>query len=87
MHLRSLVAHRGIPALFPGNSLEGLHAVLEIGVLYLEFDIQISRDGIPVLFHDANLRRETGVDGRVENFTWMQLKEITFRKKNSAQPI
>ncbi|MBF0382798.1 MAG: hypothetical protein HQL69_17385, partial [Magnetococcales bacterium] len=87
MRLRSLVAHRGIPALFPGNSLEGLQAVLEIGVQYLEFDIQISRDGIPVLFHDANLKRETGVDARVEDLTWMQLKDITFRKNKCDHPI
>jgi glycerophosphoryl diester phosphodiesterase len=87
MHLRSLVAHRGIPALFPGNSLEGLQAVLEIGVQHLEFDIQISHDGIPVLFHDANLRRETGVDARVEDLTWTQLKEITFRKNKFDNPI
>ena len=87
MHRRCLVAHRGIPAIFPGNSLEGLRAALEIGIQYLEFDIQISKDGIPILFHDANLKRETGVDARVVDLTWQQLQQLTFRNKNGDSSI
>ncbi|MBF0194182.1 MAG: hypothetical protein HQL71_06465 [Magnetococcales bacterium] len=77
-----LVAHRGVPALFPGNSLEGLQTALKIGIHYIEFDIQISSDGIPILFHDANLKKETGVNARVEELTWGELQKIKFLKKN-----
>jgi glycerophosphoryl diester phosphodiesterase len=85
MHRQNLVAHRGIPTHFAGNSIHGLHSVLELGIHYLEFDIQISRDGVPILFHDANLKQETGVNARVEDLTWGELKNINFKKKNGYQ--
>ncbi|MBF0381117.1 MAG: hypothetical protein HQL69_08865 [Magnetococcales bacterium] len=85
MHPDNLVAHRGIPAQFPGNSLQGLDAALKLGIKYLEFDIQISSDGVPVLFHDANLKRETGVNTRVEDLTWNQLQKIKFKRHNGAK--
>ncbi|MBF0444571.1 MAG: hypothetical protein HQL68_03215 [Magnetococcales bacterium] len=81
----NLVAHRGIPANFPGNSIHGLHCVLEYGIHYLEFDIQISSDGVAILFHDANLKRETGINARVEDLTWDELQKIHFKKKNGEQ--
>ncbi|MBF0427613.1 MAG: hypothetical protein HQL94_01710 [Magnetococcales bacterium] len=67
------VAHRGIPAHYPDNSLEGLRAVLEAGVGFVEFDIQLTLDGVPLLFHDANMLKATGVDARVGDLTWEQL--------------
>ena len=60
-----LVAHRGYPARFPENTLEGLAAALETGVRFLEFDVQLSGDGIPVLLHDPDLLRTAGVEVRV----------------------
>lgn len=56
----SLVAHRGQPLTFPENSLQGFQHVLEAGAKYLETDVNITADGIPVLSHDANLLKLTG---------------------------
>lgn len=74
------VAHRGLPAHFPGNSLEGLRAVLESGACFVEFDIQISADGVPILFHDANMRRATGVDALVVDLTWERICGMRLRQ-------
>lgn len=52
-----LVAHRGYPLRYPENTLPGLQAAINAGACYLEFDIQLSRDHIPVLCHDADLQR------------------------------
>src|SRR5690606_21688391 len=60
-----LVAHRGYPARFPENSLPGMRAALDAGARYVEFDVQFSRDGVPVVLHDANLLRVTGRRGAV----------------------
>lgn len=49
------IAHRGWPARYPENSLEGIAAVLDAGARRLEFDIQFSVDGVPFLLHDADL--------------------------------
>lgn len=55
-----LVAHRGEPVTWPENSLTGYRAVLEAGARYVETDVQITADGIPVLSHDPSLLKITG---------------------------
>lgn len=56
----SLVAHRGQPSKFPENSLQGFTHALESGASYVETDVQITSDGIPVLSHDSHLLKVTG---------------------------
>lgn len=57
-----LIAHRGWPARYPENSPEGFAAAVEAGARFLECDVQLSADGVPLVLHDDNLRRTTGVD-------------------------
>ncbi len=54
------VAHRGYPQRYPENSLPGFAAALHAGARFLEFDIQLSLDGVPMVFHDEELERLTG---------------------------
>lgn len=56
----SLVGHRGQPLKFPENSLQGFAHVLQAGAGYIETDVHITADGIPILSHDANLLKLTG---------------------------
>lgn len=56
----SLVAHRGQPATFPENSLQGFTHALKSGAKYVETDVQITADAIPILSHDAHLLKVTG---------------------------
>jgi glycerophosphoryl diester phosphodiesterase len=56
----SLVGHRGQPRKFPENSLEGFRHCLEKGIHYVETDVHITADGVPVLSHDASLLKLTG---------------------------
>jgi len=57
-----LIAHRGWPARYPENGLEGFAAAVAAGARYLELDVQLSADRVPLVIHDDNLRRTTGVD-------------------------
>ncbi len=50
-----LQGHRGARGLKPENSLPGFETALDSGVNTIETDVSLTRDGIPVLFHDANL--------------------------------
>ncbi len=52
-----VIAHRGLQAHFPENSALAIKGALEAGVRQIELDVQFSRDGEPVLFHDNNLKR------------------------------
>ncbi|MDJ0834172.1 MAG: glycerophosphodiester phosphodiesterase family protein [Gammaproteobacteria bacterium] len=72
----SMVAHRGQPRTLPENSLQGFAYVLEAGVGYIETDIQITSDGIPVLSHDANLLELTGKQIIIADHEYARISEI-----------
>lgn len=67
MELPQLIAHRGYPRRYPENTLEGIAAAIKAGACFVEFDVQFTADGIPVLLHDASLMRTTGTRGRIVN--------------------
>lgn len=71
-----LVAHRGYPGRFPENSLVGMRAALEAGARYVEFDVQFSRDGVPLVLHDASLRRVTGKPGKVFVMDFAEIRAL-----------
>src|SRR5437764_4843220 len=47
--------HRGACGLLPENTLPGFELALDLGVTSIETDVHLTRDGVPVLFHDARL--------------------------------
>ncbi|MGW0817157.1 glycerophosphodiester phosphodiesterase [Streptomyces viridiviolaceus] len=51
------VAHRGDPYLFRENTLDSLRSALRRGADAVEVDVRLTRDGVPVLLHDATLKR------------------------------
>jgi glycerophosphoryl diester phosphodiesterase len=76
-----IFAHRGL--VFQGskqvvdeNTLDSFELALAAGADYLETDLQLSKDGIPVLFHDTDLTRLAGTKTRVSALNLAQLKEI-----------
>jgi glycerophosphoryl diester phosphodiesterase len=72
-----LVAHRGWARRFPENTLGALRGAVEVGALWLETDVQLSSDGVPVLFHDRTLTRLCGVEGAVHERTAEALAALT----------
>lgn len=62
-----LIGHRGWPARQPENSLTGFAAALTAGAAAIECDIQLGRDGVPRVFHDARLERLTGAGGDIRD--------------------
>lgn len=71
------VAHRGYPARYPENTALGFEQALAAGALFLEADLQISADGIPVIFHDRTLNRLCGCSGVVHRRTLAQLQGVS----------
>ena len=71
-----LIGHRGEPDTWPENSLAGFEAVLAAGARYIETDVQLTRDGIPVLSHDPSLLRVTGQDVMVTTSRYADISNI-----------
>ncbi|MDR0488622.1 MAG: glycerophosphodiester phosphodiesterase [Propionibacteriaceae bacterium] len=75
------MAHRGGAEWGPNLGKENTHhafaQAVSLGYRYIETDLQVTRDGRLVCFHDDTLDRVTGVPGRVRDFTASELSEIT----------
>ncbi len=56
----TLVAHRGYAANWPENTRPALEAAVAAGARWVEVDVQLCADGVPVVLHDADLARVSG---------------------------
>ena len=68
--------HRGFCALYPENTMLSFEKGLELGVDAIEFDVWLSKDKVPVLMHDGEVRRTCGVDGHLRNMTLDEIKRL-----------
>jgi len=71
-----LVAHRGLAARWPENTLEALDTAVAAGARWVEVDVQLCGDGVPVLLHDADLARVADHAVSVFELTAAELAEI-----------
>jgi glycerophosphoryl diester phosphodiesterase len=68
-----IIAHRGASAYEPENTLRAFERAIEMGATMIELDVHLSRDGHPVIIHDADLSRTANITGRVDE---LRLDEI-----------
>jgi len=71
-----IIAHRGASGEYPENTLAAYRAAVEIGADYFELDARLSRDGVPVVMHDATVDRTTDGHGAVADRTVEELKRL-----------
>ncbi len=76
MSAPKIVAHRGYAAEYPENTLLALNQALKLGAPFVEFDVQISADAIPVLLHDVSLERTCDTDQAVFDLTFNQIRHL-----------
>lgn len=70
----SFIAHRGYSHKYPENTLLALEQAFKYGACFVECDVQLTKDGVPVLMHDADLRRASGIDLQVHELNYADLK-------------
>jgi glycerophosphoryl diester phosphodiesterase len=68
--------HRGASYEAPENTLAAFVRAAELGADGIELDVQLSKDGQPVVIHDATLEATTDGQGRVQDRTLAELKEL-----------
>jgi len=77
-------AHRGGSKHLAENSLAAFKAASDLGYRYLETDVQITKDGVLVAFHDSKLLRTCGVDRDIAEMTVAELQEVRI---SGVEPI
>lgn len=81
-------AHRGLydnQSDCPENSLKAIKKAVEHGY-GIELDVQLTKDNELVVFHDASLKRVCGVDGKVYEYTYDELKQMKLFNSNQTIP-
>jgi glycerophosphoryl diester phosphodiesterase len=71
-----IIGHRGASAIAPENTMAAFRLALDAGADGIEFDVRLSRDGVPVVIHDSNLKRTGGTALRVADLSVSELKRI-----------
>lgn len=71
-----IIAHRGASAVAPENTTAAFQAAIAAGAEGIEFDVRLSRDGVPVVIHDETLYRTHGLRRRVGDMTSHELNPI-----------
>lgn len=71
-----IIGHRGASAAAPENTMGAFREAIAAGADGIEFDVRLSRDGVPVIIHDNSLRRTGGLPRRVADLIWPELQQI-----------
>ena len=77
--LPRIFAHRGFAANngVAENTIPAFRAALELGATHIESDIQVTKDGVPVLFHDDDLLRVAGLPRKISELALAELQQLT----------
>lgn len=81
------IAHRGFSAQYPENTLLAFKKALGTGVKWVEFDVHLSSDGVPVVIHDDTVDRTTDGTGRVGDLALEDIRGLdagTYRGEEFA---
>jgi glycerophosphoryl diester phosphodiesterase len=62
LHLPRVIGHRGAAAYVAENTLDSFREAKRRGATWIETDVKLTADGVPILMHDDSLKRTTGVD-------------------------
>lgn len=72
----TVVGHRGAMGVEPENTIRSFLRAERDGADELEFDIRLSKDGVPVILHDANVDRTTDGSGPIADLTIDEIKNL-----------
>ena len=87
LKLPKLIGHRGVKDLCPENTLESILKAFDLGLSFVEIDVKISKDRVPILLHDDTLDRTTNGSGLAIDYDYANIKKLDagkfFYKENT----
>lgn len=82
-----IVAHRGASSTHPENTIASFEEAIRLGVGIVEFDVRLSRDGVPIVMHDPAVDRTTDGTGLVSAFTAAELSALNAGTSAEPEPV
>ena len=73
----TLIAHRGYSGKFPENTLLAYQAAYAFGARWMECDIQLTENRVPVVHHDASLMRMSAIDRDIREISSKEFKQLS----------
>ena len=74
-----IAAHRGTHNDFPENSMSAFKKSIELGIDIIEIDVRHTKDDSLVIMHDATVDRMTNGKGRVDEFTFEEIRKLRLK--------
>ncbi len=76
LKIPKVIGHRGAAGYAPENTIEGIHTAADMGIEWVELDVKLTKDQVPIIFHDETLERTTNGHGLVAETTYEDLKQL-----------
>lgn len=70
------IAHRGASGYAPENTIPAFELAIDMKTDYIELDVQLTKDQVPVIIHDKTINRTTNGKGYVKDFTLEELSKL-----------
>ncbi|XP_058971033.1 glycerophosphodiester phosphodiesterase 1 isoform X2 [Pocillopora verrucosa] len=77
-----IIGHRGCSLEAPENTLAAFKLAKENGAQGVEFDLDFTKDGVPVIIHDSTVDRTTDGHGKVRDFTYEEIRRLNASAKH-----
>ena len=77
------IGHRGAPVLAPENTIKSFTKAFEAEIKGIELDVQLSKDGKLVVFHDWDLNNITGSSKQIKDMDYLEMRDLSY--KNNCQ--
>src|SRR4051794_34519268 len=74
--LPKVIGHRGAKAYAPENTLAGIRTAAQQGARWVEVDVKLTRDGVPILMHDDTVDRTTNGKGAAATLDFAELRRL-----------
>lgn len=71
-----VIPHRGGKGERPENTIASFEQCIALGAKRLELDVQVTKDGLAVVYHPADLSANTNGKGKVKDFTYAELEKL-----------
>lgn len=71
-----IFAHRGASFIFPENTMVAFREALHQRADGIEIDVQLTKDGHPIIMHDEKVNRTTNGQGYIKDFTLEEIKRL-----------